>query len=467
MGDYSEFLARKHVLAPAVGFDPGDSLPAHLKPFQRDIVRWGLRRGRAAFFEGTGLGKTTQQLAWARAVADHTQGRVLVFAPLGVAMQTVNDEAPKWGYDVSYAENEKSAKGDIVITNYERLGQFDPSDFAGVVLDEAGIIKDSSGKTRTEMTDACRDVLYKLSCSATPAPNDWTELGTQSEFLGVMNEKEMLAMFFVHEGSVRADPNGEEWRLKRHAETDFWRWVSSWAVVINNPNDLGYDEPGYNLPPLHLHQVTVKVDTAPASGALFAMQANTLQDRIGARWDSVQARSEAAAKVIAENGPDDQWAVWCNLNAEADAIRKLVPGLVEVRGSDAQEWKSEKLLGFSHGNPRMILTKPKIASRGMNWFNCGKFICLGLNDSFEQLYQLIRRFWRFGRVDDVHGWLIASELEGAVVANLRRKEAKYDRMSAAMVAHMKDLSSAQIRGGRQVTSEYNPKIKMELPTWMM
>lgn len=464
---YLEFLARKQNIAPSIGFDPGDTLPKFLKPFQRDIVRWGLRRGRAAFFEGTGLGKTAQQLSWAQSVADHTQGRILVFAPLGVAKQTVFDEAPKWGFqNVSYAENGDQANTDIVVTNYERLNQFDLSDFAGVVLDESGIIKDATGKTRIEITDACRDVHYKLCCSATPAPNDYTELGTHSEFLGVMNEKEMLAMYFVHDSAIRANGAEEEWRLKRHAEADFWRWVASWAVVIQNPNDLGYDEPGYNLPPLHLHQVTVSASSHKTEGQLFSFAASTLQERVAVRRDTVEERAQAAAKIIAEHGPNEQWAVWCNLNAEADAIKKLVPGIVEVRGSDKPELKAERLIGFAHGNPEKILTKPKIASRGMNWQNCTKFICVGLNDSFEQLFQLIRRFWRFGQENDVHGWLVASELEGAVVANLKRKEAKYDKMMAKMVEHMKDLSSAEIRGGRQVVSEYNPTVKMELPEWL-
>lgn len=465
--EYLEFLQRKQNIAPPVGFDPGDTLPKFLKPFQRDIVRWALRRGRSAMFEGTGLGKTAQQLSWADAVQKHSDGPVLLFAPLGVARQTVEDEAPKWGFDgVTYCESEKHVKSRISVTNYERLDSFDPSNFAAVILDESGIIKDATGKTRIEITEACRDVHYKLCCSATPAPNDYTELGTHSEFLGVMSEKEMLAMYFVHDGAIRANGDTEEWRLKRHAEADFWRWVASWAVVIQNPNDLGYDEPGYNLPPLHLHQETVKHNGGPVGGQLFAFGASTLQERIAVRRDTVQERAEAAAKIIQENGPDDQWAVWCNLNAEADAIRALVPELVEVRGSDKPELKAERLIGFSHGNPRMILTKPKIASRGMNWFNCNKFICVGLNDSFEQLFQLIRRFWRFGQEKDVHGWLVASELEGAVVANLKKKEDKYNKMMAAMVGHMKHISTAEIRGGRQTMSEYNPTKIMEVPKWM-
>lgn len=464
---YAEFLIRKSLVSPASGFDPGDTLPKAMKGFQRDVTRWACRRGRAALFEGTGLGKTFQELAWAEAVAIENQDQVLLFAPLGVALQTVRTEAPKWGFDdICYAENPSQATKRIVVTNYERLGSFDPSSYCGVALDESGILKDASGKIRNEITDACRGVPYKLCGSATPAPNDYTELGTHAEFLEVMNEKEMLAMFFVHEGSMRANSDGEEWRLKRHAATDFWRWLASWAVVFENPADLGYDEPGYVLPPLHLHQVTVATNTPAPDGFLLPMAANTMQERITARRDSIGDRARAAAKIIGENGPDDQWAVWCNLNDEADAIRALVPDLVEVRGSDHPDLKIERLLGFAEGNPRMILTKPKIASRGMNWFNCNKFVCLGLNDSFEQLFQLIRRFWRFGQINDVHGWLVASDREGAVVTNLRKKEERYRLMNAAMIEHMRNFSVAEIRAGRQAASTYYPSLPMELPKWM-
>jgi hypothetical protein len=331
MSAYLTFLDQKVRMAPAVGFDPVDSLmPAAIKPFQRDIVTWACRRGRAAVFAGTGLGKTIQELTWAQQVTEHTGGRVLLFTPLAVAEQTVA-EAAKFGIDgVAYAKDEASISTPIVVTNYDRRQHFDPADFAGVVLDESGIIKDHDSRTRNDLTEACRDVPYLLCGSATPAPNDWTELGQHAEFLNVMSAKEMLAMFFVHDGAVRANAE-EEWRLKRHAAADFWRWVASWSVMIRHPRDLGYDEPGYDLPPLDMRQVTVKASMAPAGGMLFPMQANTMQERLAARRDSIAERVAEAARLVAE-APDEPWLIWCNLNAEADALVKAIPGAVNVQG---------------------------------------------------------------------------------------------------------------------------------------
>ena len=462
---YGEFLAHKAVVAPASGFEPCIAMPEAIKPFQRDIVTWACRRGRAAIFAGTGLGKTIEELAWARQVVSHTQGRALIFAPLAVAEQIVQIEAPKFGFaEAAYAADESEIRTSIVVTNYERRDKFDLSQFAGVSLDESGIIKDHDSRTRADLTEACSTVPYLLCASATPAPNDWTELGQHSEFLGVMSAKEMLSMFFVHDGSVRAKAE-EDWRLKRHAEQDFWRWVASWAVMIRHPRDLGYEEPGYDLPPLHLHQVTVSVDYEPDGGSLFSMQASTLGERLAARRDSVEERVKAAAEIVASK-PDESWLVWCSLNSEADALVKAIPGAVNVQGKDSAEHKTKNLLGFAAGSPRVLVTKPSIAGRGMNLQRCSNMAFCGLNDSFEQLFQAIRRCWRFGQTREVNAYLIASELEGAVVANLRKKEQKYEAMAEAMAGHMKDLCSTAIRGGRRQVSVYAPEKNMEVPQWL-
>lgn len=461
---YEEFLAHKSRIAPPVGFDPTAPMPESIKPFQRDIVTWACRRGRAAIFAGTGLGKTIQELSWASQVVDHTGGRVLIFTPLAVAEQTVA-EAAKFGIKgVAYAPDQESATTPIVVTNYDRRQHFDVFEFAGVVLDESGIIKDHDSRTRRDLTEACRDVPYLLCGSATPAPNDWTELGQHAEFLGVMSAKEMLAMFFVHEGSVRANSD-EDWRLKRHAAADFWQWVASWSVMIRHPRDLGYDEPGYDLPPLHMKQVTVEVDLSPSGGMLFPMQASTLQERIAARRESVAERVQAAADIVASD-PNEPWLIWCNLNAEADALVKAIDGALNVQGSDAPHIKSKRLLGFTNGDPRILVSKPSIAGRGMNWQHCNRMIFVGLNDSFEQLFQAVRRCWRFGQSKPVTAYLIASEMEGAVVANLRAKEAKYEAMAEAMVEHMRDLSTNAIRGGRVSASSNQANQTMEVPSWL-
>lgn len=463
--DYAAFLARKGAAASPCGFDPVVPLPAATKQFQADIIRWACRRGRAAIFAGTGLGKTLKELSWASQVVASTGERVLLFTPLAVAAQTVR-EAEKFGIPgVAYAPDQVSASTPIVVTNYDRRDKFDLESFAGVALDESGIIKDHDSRTRTELTEACREVPYLLCGSAMPAPNDWTELGQHAEFLGVMSAKEMLAMFFVHDGSVRAHGD-QDWRLKRHAAADFWRWVASWAVMIRHPRDMGYDEPGYDLPPLDIRQHTVRMPhSLEAGGSIIPAMASTLQERIAARRDSIEQRVRAAAEIVATK-PDEPWLIWCGLNAEADAIKQAIPGIVNVEGSDPVEFKERMLLGFANGDPTNLLSKPSIAGRGMNWQHCANMVFVGLNDSFEQLYQAIRRCWRFGQTRPVTAWLIASDREGAVVKNLRDKEARHEGMAAAMVEHMRDLSIAQIRGGRVSTSSYAPQTRMELPSWL-
>lgn len=464
MTAYAEFLARKSLAAPLVGIDAVD-LNINLKPFQADITRWALKRGRAALFEGTGLGKTIQQLAWADAVQRETQGEILIFTPLAVAQQTCR-EAVKFGIDgVTYVGAQDYQRTRITVTNYDRLDRFTPGDFAAVILDESSIIKAHDSQTRIALLDACRDVPYRLACTATPAPNDWIELGNHAEFLGVMSQKEMLAMFFVHEGSIRADPTAPEWRLKRHAERAFWEWVSSWAVMIRHPRDLGYEEPGYDLPPLVKHQITVPVAYKPQAGMLFPIEARTMSERLAARRDSIEDRVRAAANIIAQE-PDEAWLVWCHLNAESEALAKAIPGAVEVRGNDDPIIKINRLLGFADGNPKTIVTKSSIAGWGMNWQHCSRCVFVGLNDSFEQLFQAIRRCWRFGQSKPVHVYLIASELEGAVVANLEAKERNFERMADAMAEHMRELTRHAVRGGRQQQSTYNATIPMEIPAWL-
>lgn len=470
--DYGAFLAAKVTMAKPCGFDPVVPFPKATKPFQRDIATWACRRGRAAIFAGTGLGKTLKELAWATNVCEHAQGEVLLFAPLAVAEQTVR-EATKFGIaSVAYAPDDKSRKTSITITNYDRRDKFDLSQFAGVICDESGILKDHDSKTRMELTEACRDTPYLLCGSATPAPNDWTELGQHSEFLGVMSAKEMLSMFFVHEGSIRAgeqqsDTSSDGWRLKGHAQEEFWRWVASWAVMIRHPRDLGYDDPGYDLPPLNIEQVTVATEWQPNNGQLFAKQAETLQERIRARKDSIEERVAKAAEIVASKS-DESWLIWCNLNAEADALTKAIPGAVNVQGSDKIEHKVKSLLAFQEGKLRCLVSKPSIAGRGLNFqAHCANAVFVGLNDSFEQLFQAIRRTWRFGQTRPVNVYMIASDLEGAVVKNLQAKERKYEEMAEAMAAHMKDICRANIRGDVEMAIPYEPKQKMELPAWLM
>lgn len=774
---YIEFIERKSVVVPSVGMAKPARLPRALKPFQRAIVKWALRRGRAAMFEGTGLGKSLQQLAWARAVADHEAGRVLVLTPLAVADQTVG-EAEKFGIKgVSYAADHAAVKTDIVISNYERFEKFDISQFAGIVLDEcfakgtpivttsgminiedvkpgmyienafgidrvraiakreikhavkikigisdyissdnhpwftdrgwvaardlragdfiattdaamllvrdgvfakgwaerqqkilqqellsemahehagaqsesayarncctarnikiemasanprgesgssqvhqvwshtkgqkntigqfesdgsptinqkgqwdwtdrtgtpndddfaariysrigditrssaerisdllqsrfwkstdensdrtgrpfsplkekagckerfetgfarvdsieilelghpeldrcrdadgklyfydieaerhpsfsvdgllvhnSGIIKSQDGKVRAMLTDACRHLRWRLCCTATPAPNDYTELGQHAEFLGIMTAKEMLSMFFVHDGSIRAgdDTAGSDgWRLKRHAESDFWRWLASWSVVVRHPRDLGFDDAGYDLPPMNLRETIVDAEYKPVAGQLFPFMASTLSERIGVRRNTAADRVAAAVEIVSRE-PDEPWLIWCNLNSEADAVEAALPRSLQVAGRHDVDLKVARLMGFKTGRPLHLVTKPSLAGHGMNYQNCARMIFVGLTDSFEQVYQAIRRCWRFGQTRPVDVWFVASELEGNVVANIRRKEIAFDRMLDAMSGHMRELMKEQVLGAKP-RDLYNPTLTMELPTWM-
>jgi hypothetical protein len=465
--EYQEFLRTKSPSDRPSGLQDTPNLPKSLKPFQAAITKWAIRRGRAALFEGTGLGKTLQQLSWARTVADHEDGPVLILTPLAVAEQTVT-EAAKFSIDgVAYAADRSTIRTDIVVTNYERFEKFKIEEFSAVVLDESGIIKSHDGKTRALLTDACRVVPWRLCCTATPAPNDYAELGQHSEFLGVMAAKEMLSMFFVHDGSIRANDDSagsDGWRLKRHAENDFWRWLASWAIVVRHPRDLGFDDPEYDLPPLNLHQINVAADYQPIAGQLFPFMASTLSERIGVRRDTVQSRVAAAVDIVSRE-PDEPWLIWCNLNSEADLIEDALPRALQVAGRHPTELKVSRLLGFKHGQPPIMISKPSLAGHGMNWQHCARMVFVGLTDSFEQIYQAIRRCWRFGQHRAVNGYFIASELEGNVVANIRRKEIAFNKMQDAMAAHMRDLMQEQVLG-RSKSEPYNPTMRMELPTWM-
>lgn len=466
--EYAEFVAAKKPRAAPSGIDNVPSLPIALKPFQRDITAWALRQGRAAIFAGTGLGKTLMQLSWGSVVGTYEQAQILLLAPLAVAQQTVV-EARRFGIaGVEYALSQSETHSPIAVTNYDRLHLFDPSKFAAVILDESSIIKSHDGKTRNALIDAFKNTRWRLCCTATPAPNDFRELGNHAEFLGIMTEKEMLSMFFVHDGKVRAaGSEGQDgWRLKRHAIKDFWRWLASWAVVVRDPNEIGYDEPEYVLPPLIQKQITVKVPYAPSETALFPMEARTMGERIGARRSSLRERVAAAAQIVnAER--DKPWLVWCNLNAESKALVKAIPGSEEVTGEEDRRSKADKLLGFITGNPRVLVSKPSIAGWGLNYQHCAHMVFVGLNDSFEQLFQAKRRCWRFGQTKPVMAYLISSELEGAVLANLERKEMEFEKMNSQTVEHMRDLVDGNIR---------NPAIKdEELPiadnqfgeTWSM
>ena len=457
--DYHKFLARKRVVDPATGLQNISDLPPFLKPHQHDITAWALRRGRAAIFAGTGLGKTLMEIVWGARVAEHTGKSVLCFAPLAVSAQHIR-EAEKFGLSAELAKTQSEIRNGCFVTNYQKIGHFDLSTFGGVVLDESSILKSTDGHYRTRIIEECGVIPFRLAATATPAPNDFMELGNHAEFLGVMSYTDMLATFFVHDGG-----DTQKWRLKGHAENAFWEWMASWAVMIRKPSDLGYPNDGYDLPPLHQHQHVVGVEYAPSleTGLLFPMEARSLSERISARRDTVSERVAMAANITPTDRP---FVWWCNLNSESDALCKAIPGAVETRGSDPDDVKERKLTDFSEGRIRVLVTKPSVAGFGMNWQHCSDTGFVGLNDSFEQIYQAIRRFWRFGQLKPVNVHFIAAETEGAVVANIRRKEADAERMAAAMVLHTASISAQNLRGLERTRPDYDPTQPFIIPSWL-
>ena len=456
---YEAFLLRKRIADPATGLMQLPLLPEFMFPHQRDITAWALRRGRAAVFAGTGLGKTLMELVWADAVAAHTAKPVLIFAPLAVATQHIR-ESGKFGVGAHIVAGQDEVRPGINITNYQKMGHFDLAAFGGIVLDESSILKSTDGHYRTRLIEECAQIPYRLAATATPSPNDFMELGNHAEFLGVMSYTDMLATFFTHDGG-----DTQKWRLKGHAENEFWKWMASWAVMLRKPSDLGYPNDGYELPPLHQNQHIVGVDYAPSldTGTLFPMEARSMSERIAARRDTVAERVALAAKITPS---DRQFVWWCNLNAESEALVKAIPGAVETKGSDSDETKEKKLNDFTEGRTRVLVTKPGVAGFGMNWQHCADTGFVGLNDSFEQIYQAIRRFWRFGQTKPVTVHFIAAETEGAVVANIRRKEADAERMAAAMVMHTASISSELIRGTVRERPDYSPTQAVILPAFL-
>ncbi|MDH5244833.1 MAG: DNA methyltransferase [Betaproteobacteria bacterium] len=427
---YEEFIASKRLMVEPQGFEVDDGLiNPQLFPFQRAIVRWALHRGRAAIFADCGLGKTPMQLEWAAHVHRQTGGDVLILAPLAVAAQTAREGA-KFGVPVTICRTMADVRSGVNITNYEMLEHFRP-DFSGLVLDESSILKGFGGVTRKAITAFGAAIQYRLACTATPAPNDLIELTNHAEFLDIMTGKEIIALFFTTDGNTT-----HAWRLKGHAAPDFWRWMALWSVAVRRPSDLGFSDDGFVLPPLrHHHHI---VDSAPLEGYLFAGEAQTMQERQQARRSSLADRVKAAADLV--NASPDTWVVWCHLNRESEALLKAIPGAVEVTGSDAPETKETRLLGFSRGESRVIISKPTIAGFGLNWQHCSHMAFVGLSDSYEQIYQATRRCWRFGQQSPVDVHVVTAESEGAVVANIRRKELQADEMFASIVAHTAGLS---------------------------
>lgn len=458
---YADFLARKTQANDRAGFEPL-WMPDWLFDFQADLTAWAIRQGRGALFVDCGLGKSPMLLTWAQNVHLHSGRPVLVGTPLGVATQLAS-EAAKFGIDAAVSRD-GSIPAPITITNYERLHHFDPDRFGGMVCDESSILKNFDGSTKAAITEFMRRLRYRLLDTATAAPNDYIELGTSSEALGYLGFMDMLNRYFVNQANnsaVRASYRGQTgrglhegfWRFKGHAEQPFWRWVASWARAARRPSDLGYDDTGFVLPPLEYREHVVAARTAP-EGVLFEVPAIGLAAEREELRRTLPERCEAAAAALADADPA---VAWCHLNDESALLAKLADGATELRGSEPVEAKEEKLAAFAAGQIRVLVTKPSIAGWGLNWQHCHRMSYFP-SHSYEQRYQAVRRFWRFGQTQPVVVDDITTEGGRAALVSTRRKAAQADRMFDALVAHMRDSQSVR-RDDRFDTP-------VEVPQWL-
>jgi len=458
---YDSFLKSKRMIRRDRGKEfTTDDVHSKLFAFQRDITLWAVRKGMAAVFADTGLGKTFIQLEWARLLGEKT----LIIAPLSVARQTVR-EARKIDLEIGYVRSQDAVVGDgqLWITNYEMVNAFDVSAFGAVVLDESSILKCISGKTRRKLTEACQAVPYRLCCTATPAPNDFIELGNHAEFLGVCSRAEMLAMFFVNANKEHtmfvngksyrrkgSNKGGQEWRLKHHAEEPFFRWLASWAMAIRKPSDLGYDDMDFRLPALRLHKHFEQAKYEPGD-RLFFTRARGIREHSAIRRATLGPRLERLQEII--DGDGQQWIVWVGLDEEGRAATEALDGAVEVKGSDSPDYKASSFEDFQDGKFRVLVTKPTIGGFGMNFQNAHKMAFLGLSHSWEQYYQCVRREWRYLQEHPVDVHLIMSDIEADVYRNVMRKDAQARRLREGLIGKMHLYEREELGMGTSVVQD--------------
>ena len=427
---YAEFIARRRAAKPHDGITVDDTqIGDHLFPFQKDIVKFACQVGRPAIWADTGLGKSRMMLTWCSLMGETT----LIIAPLAVADQTVS-EAEKIGLDARYIRSHDEIDGPgIYVTNYEMIDRFDPGTFDAVALDEASILKNSTGKTRNRLIDQFADVRYRSAWTATPAPNDPEELTSQAEFLGHSKRNNMLAAYFVNDMKLG-------WRLKGHARIPFAEWLNSWAIAVKMPSDLGYPDDGYILPGLNVIPEIVEADIAPADGELFAATVGGVGDRARVRRETMEARIKRAAELV-ENEPAEPWVFWVELNDESEALARMIVGAVQVRGSQTAEEKARILRDFADGNITRLIIKPSIGAMGLNWQHCARIGFVGLGDSYEKYYQAIRRCYRFGQKRVVNAHVIVSRIEQTSAENVARKEKQANTITEDMIAARKRVAA--------------------------
>ena len=454
---YKKFLKKKELKTIEAGIDVDrDELNPNLFEFQKDIVKWALKKGKAAAFTDTGTGKTFMQLEFANQVIKKTGCKALIIAPLAVVKQT-QSEGLKFGIPTTVIRQQSDIRGGINITNYEILEHFDASEFDCVVLDESSILKSFTSTTRNELIDKFQGTRYKLCCTATPSPNDHTELGNHAEFLGIMSRTEMLATYFIHDGS-----DTSKWRLKGYGEKKFWEWVATWAVCVRNPGDLGYDVADYKLPKLNL--IEHVCHSKPGEYEFVAKRAETLSERREARIDSRPDRIAKAVELT--EGSAEPWLVWCDYNIESKELHEAIKDSVEVVGSDSPDYKAEMADSFARGDVHALVSKPSIYGFGMNFQNCHNMIFCGISDSYEQFYQAIRRCYRYGQKNEVNVHIITSERELNVLDNIKEKQAQMDQLQENMIMLMHDVTMSEIKHTTRITTEYIPQERMNIPAWI-
>ena len=462
LNEYQEFLDGRSQIGTRDGFKP-TFMPSVLKDFQGFMTEWSIEMGRAAMFEDCGLGKTLQQLVWAENVVRHTNRPVLILAPLAVTEQTVR-EATKFDIEAHNCRDGKPRPG-INVTNYERLHLFDPNDYAGAVCDESSILKSFDGQRKQDITEFMRRMRYRLLCTATAAPNEYTELGTSSEALGYLGYMDMLTRFFKnaqgnsikpHQSRQRGQQldDNAKWRFKGHAEGPFWQWVCSWARAIRKPSDIGFADDGFILPPLVEQQHLIHTKAAP-SGMLFALPAIGLAEQRDERRRTIRERCEAAAALVSDTGQPA--ILWCHLNDEGDLLEDLIPDCVQVSGKDTDDAKVAKFGAFLSGDARVLVTKGKIGAWGLNFQHCAHSVSFPTH-SFEEYYQGIRRCYRFGQTRAVVSDIVTTEGEKSILANLQRKAIAADKMFAELVAYMNNAIAVD----RLIEFTKNE----EMPSWL-
>jgi hypothetical protein len=455
---YQDFVSRKLTHARSVGISDSWIDESDLFPHQAALAKWALRKGKAAIFASTGMGKTRIELKLADAVCRATGGNTLILSPLAVAEQTCR-EADKIGIAITHARDKADVKAGINITNYARLHRFDTKVFNCVIADESSVIKHQESKTLGILIDAFSHCAFRFPCTATPAPNDWTELGTHAEFLGICTVSEMLAEYFVHDSA-----DTQTWRLKGHAKQAFWRWVASWGAMIQSPSDLGFDASAYALPPMNVRQITVDSDATAQDGMLFALEAQTLTERRQSKRDSLVYRVRACAEIV--NASDEPWIIWCELNAEGDALRAAIPDAVEVRGSDDDTHKERAIKDFIDRKIRVMVSKGKIMGFGLNFQHCRKMAFIGAVDSFESYFQSVRRCWRFGQTKPVDVLIFASDMEGAILRNLQRKEADTMRMFESLSKETAASVRDEVIGHQRQFDGYRASNPIKMPSFL-